>query len=337
MLRRDILKALSATSLLLPFRGQAVPQSYSNLTNGKQTRGSFAIDGNRVRFYHPDVEKNFNILMLADTHLFTDDARGEPFKQYSARMAKAYNVTKHFQTGAPTNPEESFTRALAIAGERQASMLALIGDIFSFPSEAGVEWAQEKLKAVRLPYLYTAGNHDWHYEGTEGTSQELRKTWIENRLKPMYSGTDPMFNAIEMNGITLITIDNSNYQILPEQLEFFKSRIKTGKPTLLMLHIPLYAPGRSMGFGCGSPQWGAASDKNYELERRQRWPESGHTKTTFDFHNAVFKAENLIGILAGHTHKPSLDVVNGIPQIVTDANATGAYLDVEFLAALNEK
>src|SRR6478672_7529958 len=134
MRRRDILKTLSAGSLLLPFRGQSMPIEYSNFHKGKKKRGSFAIDGNRVRFYHPEIKKDFNFLMMADTHLFIDDARGEPYKQYSGRMAKAYNVTKHFQTGVPTNPEESFVKTLAIAGELQASMLALIGDIFSFPS-----------------------------------------------------------------------------------------------------------------------------------------------------------------------------------------------------------
>ena len=332
MRRRDILKILSAGSLLFPFQGQSMPIENSNFNKGKKRRGSFAIDGNRVRFYHPEIKKDFNFLMMADTHLFKDDARGEPYKQYSGRMAKAYNVTKHFQTGAPTNPEESFVKALAIAGEQQASMLALIGDIFSFPSEAAVDWVQDKLKSAGLPYIYTAGNHDWHYEGTDGSSWELRQTWIEKRLTSMYAGNNPMMHEQELNGLSMITIDNSNYQILPEQLEFFQSKIKSGKPTLLMLHIPLYAPGRSMGFGCGNPEWGAASDKNYELERRQRWPETGHTKTTFDFHKAVFKSQNLVGILAGHTHKASLDVVNGIPQIVTEPNLMGGYLNVEVIA-----
>jgi hypothetical protein len=50
-----------------------------------------------------------------------------------------------------------------------------------------------------------------------------------------------------------------------------------------------------------------------------------------DFHTAVFKSENLLGILAGHIHKPSTDVVNGIPQIVCEANARGGFLDVELL------
>ena len=149
----------------------------------------------------------------------------------------------------------------------------------------------------------------------------------------MYNATDAMMHTMDWNGTTFITIDNSNYQILPEQLAFYKKVISTGKPTLLMLHIPLYAPGRPLGFGCGHPEWGAKTDKNYELERRERWPEEGHTKTTFEFYNAVFNSKNLVGILAGHTHKQSLDVINGIPQIVTDANAVGAYLQVELIPA----
>jgi hypothetical protein len=40
-----------------------------------------------------------------------------------------------------------------------------------------------------------------------------------------------------------------------------------------------------------------------------------------------------MGILAGHIHKPTLDVIQGIPQLVTNANATGAYLKVECIVA----
>ncbi|MEZ4827946.1 MAG: hypothetical protein R3C61_16935 [Bacteroidia bacterium] len=80
------------------------------------------------------------------------------------------------------------------------------------------------------------------------------------------------------------------------------------------------------------PNRDAATDKNYEIERRERWPETGHTPTTFRFHRDVFRSPHLMGILAGHIHKPTLDVIQGIPQVVTDANATGAYLKVEFVA-----
>ena len=119
---------------------------------------------------------------------------------------------------------------------------------------------------------------------------------------------------------------------MPEQLAFFKSQTAFKQPMVLFMHIPLYAAGRSVGYGCGHPQWGAATDKNYEIERRERWPEAGHTATTFKFREEVFKCPHLMGILAGHIHKPTLDVIQGIPQIVTDANATGAYLKVELIA-----
>jgi hypothetical protein len=45
----------------------------------------------------------------------------------------------------------------------------------------------------------------------------------------------------------------------------------------------------------------------------------------------VFGAANLLGVFAGHVHRPSLDLVNGIPQVVTEANAVGAWLEIEVL------
>jgi hypothetical protein len=176
-----------------------------------------------------------------------------------------------------------------------------------------------------------AGNHDWHYEGMPGALDELRSTWIQKRLLPLYQGRNPLMTVREIQGIRLIVLDNSTYEIQPEQLEFFRVQAATGQPLALFVHIPLYAPGRGVGFGCGHPDWGAETDRNYELERRPRWPVAGHTAVTRTFHHEVFATPNLLGIFAGHIHRPSVDIVNGLPQFVTEANATGAYLAAEFL------
>ncbi|MDA3925741.1 MAG: hypothetical protein PF904_13665 [Kiritimatiellae bacterium] len=61
-------------------------------------------------------------------------------------------------------------------------------------------------------------------------------------------------------------IDNSTYEILPEQLTFFQKQVDSGVPLVLMMHIPMYAPGRPIGFGCGHPEWGAKTDRNWELQ-----------------------------------------------------------------------
>lgn len=96
-------------------------------------------------------------------------------------------------------------------------------------------------------------------------------------------------------------------------------------------HVPLNAPESSLGFGCGHPDWSAKTDKNYQLQRQLRWPEAGHTKVTKTFYKAVVNTPNFPGIMAGHTHEQSLDMLNGLLQIVTDPNATSAYLKVNFV------
>lgn len=299
-------------------------------THEAMSRGSFAIDDNQVTFFTNVVTRPVHVMMVADTHLFTDDERGKPYQEFSGRMAKAYNSTTHFRSGKPTNPQECFEEALARTKTGDIDLLALVGDIFSFPSEAAIEWVTKRLAAIQTPWLYVAGNHDWHYEGMDGTLEELRAEWIERRLKPMYQGKHPLMAAYDIQGVRFLAIDNSHYEILPEQLEFFRAEVGRGQPLVLLIHIPLFAPGRSMGFGCGNPEWSSASDRNFKIERRPKWPDAGHTQTTFDFHREVFEADNLMGIFAGHIHRQSVDVVNGIPQVVTNANAVGAFMDIRF-------
>ncbi|NDC77206.1 MAG: metallophosphoesterase, partial [Chitinophagia bacterium] len=273
----------------------------------RRDRGSFSLDGTRLRFFHPSIRRRESFLMLADTHLFRDDARGEPFRTYSGRMARAYNHTRHFLTGEETDPESCFRASLEHAVQKGFSRLALVGDILSFPSEAGVEWTMQQLASVGIPYVYTAGNHDWHYEGMEGSSNELRRQWSAERLQPLYGSTDPLFHLEPMGDTDLLLIDNSTYEILPEQLDFFRERKRKGRPMLLLLHIPLYVPGRPLGFGCGHPDWKAANDRSWQLERRQPWRTEGHTRTTMAFHRAVFRSDDGLppGRLpfgAGHGH-----------------------------------
>jgi hypothetical protein len=330
MKRRNFLNVIISVSA-----GIGLSQSSSAAVPERERRkilkkGSFSVDDNRISYYLDDINTPLKIIQISDTHLWMDDFRGEPFKHYSKRMAGAYNTTKHFRTGADTDPARSFEEVLEMALQKNADLIALTGDIFSFPSEAAIEWASEKLQKTGIPFVYIAGNHDWHYEGMEGSSRMLRDTWTKNRLNSLYQGNDPMMGSRIIKDLNIVSIDNSTYEILPEQLEFFRKHSRAGNPFILMMHIPLYAPGRSMGYGCGDPDWGAKTDKGFELERRERWPESGHTKITMDFCNEVFSAPALLGVFAGHVHQQSIDIVRGTPQVCARANATGAFLEINF-------
>ena len=303
--------------------------------SAENMRGTFSTNDNQMAIYTCAQVKPTKILHITDTHLSLDDERGVPYQEYSKRMAGAYKSNSHFQTGGNYSAEESFELTLEVAKKERADFLAFTGDTFSFPSEAAVEWVQQELKETAIPYAYIAGNHDWHYEGMEGSSQELRETWTVKHLTPMYQGNHPLYAAYDFNGMRFVCIDDSTYEILPEQLEFFRAQVKSGLPLLLLMHIPLYMPGRSVGFGCGHPDWGEKTDRNYEIERRQKWRKEGHTEVTMDFYQEVFDAPNLLAILTGHIHQQLLDIKNGVPQIVSRDNACGYYakLRVETIRA----
>ena len=324
--RRDFIQSAVAVTAGLASKN-AVSED-----NSLEQKSKFSLDQNKVKIYSPDFKTPVKVLLVSDTHLWMDDQRGEPYTQYSGRMAKAYNQTNHFQTGEPTNPNESFEKMMKLAKNSKVDLLSLPGDLFSFPSEAAIDWVSGQLAEAGVPFQYAAGNHDWHYEGMEGSLVSLRNQWTESRLRPLYQGEHPLMTVREIHGIRFVMLDNSIYEILPEQLAFFRDQVKTGKPLVLFVHIPLYAPGRPVSFGCGNPQWGWDADKSFTLERRPRWPKAGHTATTMDFHKEVFSATNLLGVFAGHTHKQSLDVINGIPQFVTSANAMGAFMEIDFLS-----
>ncbi|MBQ5722045.1 MAG: metallophosphoesterase [Bacteroidaceae bacterium] len=283
--------------------------------------------GELVRIYSSAVTDTLRIFVIADTHLWLSDEREAPFRQYSKRMAAAYNETTHFKTGEKTNPEKAFRQTVALAKTNNADVIALLGDIVSYPSERAVEFVQEVMRESGIPYYYTCGNHDWHYEGMEGTSQELRKKWRQERLMPLFRGNDPVAYGVEHKGVRLLFFDTSNNEIEERQLQFIREEARRDEPFILFQHIPLYAPSRSVGYGIGHPQWGAATDGGYKIERRNQWPE-GHKKVDYDFYDTLVEAPNLLATFAGHVHLFGTDIIKGRPHFTVGPNCTGAYYEV---------
>ena len=329
MKRRSFFQKTATFILGLGFAGKSYASNKK--ADKKKLEICATVDENKMSFYSMAIKERINVFHITDTHLFKDDERGIPYQEFSGRMSKAYNETKHFKTREKTNPEEAFVKTLKLAKEAKADLITLVGDIFSFPSEIAIEWVLARLKETGIPYIYTAGNHDWHYEGMEGSLEELRDTWTKKRLFPLYQGKHPLMATTDVKGVRFIAIDNSTYEINEAQLIFFKEQVTSGLPLVLLVHIPMYAPGKRISFGCGNPNWGAENDRVFEIERRPKWPVAGHTQTTFDFHKEVFSSPNLLGVFAGHTHRFSMELIKGTPQIVTDDNASGGYLDIDFL------
>lgn len=291
---------------------------------------SFTSNGRTAKIFSSAVTEPITILQISDSHLYLDDERDAEYREFSARMAKAYNHTKRFSDGKETNPTEMFAEIADYAKDQKFDAIALTGDIVSFPSLANVEFVKEKMDLTETPYFYSCGNHDWHYEGLPGSEKELRDQWIEKRLKPLYpEGVDPLCYSRIVKGVNLLLIDDSINEILPRQLEFLRAELAKNLPTLVFLHIPLFAPERDLDYAIGHPDFNDVHDRYWESERRPRWPREGHTAVTYDFRDEVVNAKNVLGVFAGHVHGTSLDLLNGTPSNVVTAAYDGSTLRIE--------
>ncbi|MBR5080481.1 MAG: metallophosphoesterase [Victivallales bacterium] len=311
--RRNFLKiGMSAVAVAgMPFSMDAQAEEPS----AKQP--VFSIDGNRIRLQQLGLKKPVRLLVLADSHLSIDDERGEPYKDYSKRMAQYFKQSIQ-------NLEKNTTAAQ----KQKYDMILMLGDMVSFPTAKGVETLLEAIKPLETPYAYIAGNHDWHYEGEEGTEIELRKKWCGKTLASLFQDRNPLCYNMMINGLNIVMMDTSVNEVLPEQLDFWREQVKAGLPTLLCCHIPLWVPGRGLAWGVGHPDWNAAHDKNWQVECRPRWSESGHTDVTKAFCKEVFAAPNLLGIVAGHVHKQCYNRYEGKFQVTSAATGLGGQLDL---------
>lgn len=249
------------------------------------------------------LQDSLRILQITDAHITVLDSSERKLWPYSRRMDQAFITRPDGRTGEPVRPKDQFLQLLDRAKSLKVDLILLTGDIVNNPSRSSVAFVQTALQQCGIPYLYTAGNHDWHYEGMKGSSPQLRKTWTKKGLRPLYGGRNPFFHNHEIKGVQFVAIDNSTYQILPEQLAFFQQTLKQGRPVVLLSHIPYYRAGDPHKSGCGNPDWGWDQDKGFEIERRQRWPKSGNSLATNEFVDTLPAANNLVAVLTGHHHQ----------------------------------
>jgi 3',5'-cyclic AMP phosphodiesterase CpdA len=278
------------------------------------------------------ITSPLTIMHITDSHISVIDSAESEFYEFSARMDKAYINPTHYQSEEEGTRMGHFLGLIQQAKDAKVDLIVLTGDILNNPSRSSIDFVYKALEDSGIEYVYTSGNHDWHYEGMEGTADELRETWITKGLKPLYRGQNPLYYAVEKAGINFVAIDNSTYQVNRQQLDFFKNELKKNKPTVLLCHIPIYTgiAGEKVNT-CGDPKWGFDTDRGFETERRHRWPKTGNLPSTTQFVEEVNGATNLIAVLCGHTHRAQVDTLQtNLLQYRTRASYSGAHRIVTF-------
>ena len=267
------------------------------------------------------------LLHVTDSHLTEVDAR-DP-----AIVDAAEQRRRTFEALSPGGiaPRTHFHQALARSRALTADAVILTGDIIDFPSAANLELVEAALAATGLPYLFTLGNHDWHFPHLVW-SEETR-TGLYPRFAGLTAG-HPAYQARDLGGLRLVTIDNSTYQVSPEQLAFLRAELASGRPCLLFMHIPLYVPSLAptvvakfaAPIMLAAPGWTAETQDAWHVHDAEASTQACYELLT---EGAV---ENLVGIFCGHVHFAHVDAFGeGRMQYVTRPGFEGGYRVIRLL------
>ena len=183
--------------------------------------------------YIEGIEGEYTFLFLTDSHVvIRDDKASEQEQEY---VELRYDM---FANEEGISSAEQFPEWIAYANEMNVDAVLLGGDIIDSPSNANVEWLQEQLAKLEMPYLYVPGNHDWTYPW-EYMSNFGKENYL-TMLSPMMQGNTAI-QSVAVGELLLVGVDNSSGQVNPDAMSGYEELLMQNKPVIVMNHVPYTA------------------------------------------------------------------------------------------------
>lgn len=267
------------------------------------------------------LERDVSVLHITDSHLWelneADVRRIEEKLELEAFVGK---ISRRMAS-------DRFAEAIGLANEWHVDHVVFTGDIFSFPSEANFRLLDRKLAELQMPYSFTLGNHDWQFLMLEDWNDQVRRECYP-RFYPYTKGV-PAFSSVNVGGVRLLTVDNSNYQVDEQQLAFVEAELRSGDPCMLFMHIPMYVESLAVDV---RHRWQApilVNGEGWTEELLRKWktrPSDPSTRAFCELLKRGETAESVAGIFCGHVHFPHKDEYRpGRYQYVTHPGFEGGY------------
>ncbi|MCR5457288.1 MAG: metallophosphoesterase [Clostridiales bacterium] len=182
-------------------------------------------------YLHIGAKKPTRLLHITDSHVC---------RAYESEGEKLVNLAKKRADrcfGGEDNIEKYFEEAVRY-GKKNDDLIVYTGDIYDFISQSNFDYMAKALKLKN--YIYAAGNHDFcTAPGADKEDYEFKMRQL--KIVSPYIKSNLLFDSRLINGINLVTMDNSYYQFTTGQLDMLKAEAAKGYPILLFIHNPFYS------------------------------------------------------------------------------------------------
>jgi 3',5'-cyclic AMP phosphodiesterase CpdA len=276
------------------------------------------------------LDASLSMMQITDAHVSLIDER-DP--EQLTRL-KNENYMDQFpnnmldEKGNPINPSDRFARVIEQAQLISPDLLCLTGDIIHYPTQLAIEFVKNRVEKTGLPVIYTPGNHDWCFSNVPGSHEDRRAGW--HKISPLNSD-DFECQRYELHGLQFLVLDNSIYQITPQQLGFVRRHLSQGKPSIVLMHIPLSLPTLREAVIQTYQAPLLMADPDWPHDSRMRWGAQADTAETLAFRDLLASSPNLAAVFCGHVHFDHVDNISPwTVQYITGAAFKEKYRLIEF-------
>jgi hypothetical protein len=264
--------------------------------------------------------KPFDFVHITDVHLCQCDSRDPELIDDLAYRKKRF-----------MQPQETAKRLFKHINTLKTDFVAVTGDYVDIPTQANLEFGGELFDSLDTDFGFSVGNHEWAVQAIPPD----RDYWLSRFSAWTPQPMDWFYRRI--NGVNMLFLDDSDYQITEDQLKRTKALLDTGRPCILFVHIPIVEDSL---LPFVNEKWGmpiclgGQPDASHD-QRRITWGMGPEVKqTTNEFIKLIKSHQQMKAIFAGHLHFDHKgEYQKGCQQYVTGAAHQNVYRKIEIVPA----
>lgn len=261
----------------------------------------------------------FSLLHITDSHISLADERDtDEIKQHAdARRTE-------FEGAYGKGSSDAFFKAQIQYAAENDLTVACTGDLIDFLSHANLDYLGHAFDGVK-DHIYAAGNHDFcHFVGRAKEDAQYKRDNMK-KVAPFVK-SNMLFDSKVINGVNLVTLDNSYYLISDGQTGMLRAEAAKGFPIILFVHNPFYVEELAehqmkktpCAYVVGAPE---RYIEKYTPDRQLQQRPDAATLRAIDY---IMEEKLIKAVFAGHLHYNfECKLENGVMQYCTEAGYRG--------------